>query len=187
MNDLRHLRYFRYFTLFLAINMICCIGVAVYLNSFDFKDVVKEKSVPTKKLTRSAYLIPVRMSWYGEEFDGKPTASGEIFDMSASSVAHVSLPFGKNLRFFNPENRRWCEAEINDSGPFDPELLPDLKPHPQRQFDASKALAECLGFVRNGVIDLFVTAVSDDDPLTREEIFSDEVTKSGDRFTQSVN
>lgn len=127
-------------------------------------------------------LIPVRVSWYGEKFHGRSTASGEKFDMNLLSVAHTSIPFGTRVRFLNPTTDKWCDATVNDSGPFDPNSLPNLEPHPRRQFDASKALANCLGFAEKGVADLYVIGLPSREPLTHKEVHSKKITRSDDRF-----
>jgi rare lipoprotein A len=57
-------------------------------------------------------------SWYGKEFHGKPTASGEIYDMYAVSAAHKTLPLGTYVRVHNKKNDRTLELRINDRGPF---------------------------------------------------------------------
>ncbi|GAB4389569.1 MAG: septal ring lytic transglycosylase RlpA family protein [Thermodesulfovibrionales bacterium] len=57
-------------------------------------------------------------SWYGPDFHGRPTASGEIFDMHGLTCANKSLPFGTRLEVTNPENGRSAEVVVNDRGPF---------------------------------------------------------------------
>ncbi len=60
----------------------------------------------------------VLASWYGAEFHGRPTASGEPFDMYALTCAHREFPFGTMLRVSNPSNNRMVECTVNDRGPF---------------------------------------------------------------------
>lgn len=60
----------------------------------------------------------VTASWYGKEFNGKRTASGERFDMYAMTCAHRTLPFGTKLRVTNPENNKSVIVIVNDRGPF---------------------------------------------------------------------
>ena len=80
-------------------------------------------------------------SWYGEEFDGKKTASGQIYDMSAATAAHPSLPFGSLLRLTNPKTGHSQLVRINDRGPF----IGD------REIDVSFLVASRLGLVECGV------------------------------------
>lgn len=57
-------------------------------------------------------------SWYGRPFDGRATASGEIYDMEAMTAAHRTLPFGTLLRVLNLDNGRSTVVRVNDRGPF---------------------------------------------------------------------
>lgn len=57
-------------------------------------------------------------SWYGEQFHGKPTASGEIYDMYGMTAAHRELPLGTVAEVENLENGRTVRVTINDRGPF---------------------------------------------------------------------
>lgn len=57
-------------------------------------------------------------SWYGHPFDGRPTASGEIFDMEKKTAAHRTLPFGTVVRVRSLSNEKTAEVRINDRGPF---------------------------------------------------------------------
>ncbi len=59
-----------------------------------------------------------RASWYGKDFHGKKTSSGEIYDMYAMTAAHKTLPLGTRVRVRNIENGRRIEVRINDRGPF---------------------------------------------------------------------
>jgi rare lipoprotein A len=57
-------------------------------------------------------------SWYGKDFDGRKTASGEIYDMNAMTAAHKILPLGTWVRVTNLENGKSATVRINDRGPF---------------------------------------------------------------------
>lgn len=65
-------------------------------------------------------------SWYGEDFHGRPTSNGEIYDMYAISAAHKTLPLGTYVRVRNLENRKSLIVRINDRGPFVPGRIIDL-------------------------------------------------------------
>jgi rare lipoprotein A len=58
-------------------------------------------------------------SWYGKEFHGNKTASGEVFDMNGFSAAHRTLPFGTTIRVTNLDNFKSIKVTINDRGPSD--------------------------------------------------------------------
>lgn len=89
-------------------------------------------------------------SWYGGPFHGRQTASGEIFDAAAISVAHPSLPFGTLVRITNMRNNRMAVAVVNDRGPY----------AEGRIVDCSEALARALGFARRGLVRVRLEVVS---------------------------
>ncbi len=57
-------------------------------------------------------------SWYGRKFQGKPTASGEPYDMYAMTAAHKTMPIPSYARVRNPANGREVIVRVNDRGPF---------------------------------------------------------------------
>ena len=65
-------------------------------------------------------------SWYGRKFHGRPTASGEPYDMYAMSAAHPTLPIPSYARIRNPANGREVVVRINDRGPFHRGRIVDL-------------------------------------------------------------
>jgi len=65
-------------------------------------------------------------SWYGKQFQGKLTASGEPFDMEKMTAAHRTLPFGAKVRVQNLVNDKTTEVRINDRGPFVGDRIIDL-------------------------------------------------------------
>jgi rare lipoprotein A len=65
-------------------------------------------------------------SWYGKPFHGKPTASGEVYDMHAMSAAHKTMPLPSYARVRNPANGREVIVRVNDRGPFKPGRIIDL-------------------------------------------------------------
>ena len=80
-------------------------------------------------------------SWYGGKFQGRRTASGEIFDTHGLTAAHRSLPFGTRVLVTNLENGRSVEVRINDRGPF----------VAGRVIDLSLAAARAIGLAGRGV------------------------------------
>jgi len=80
-------------------------------------------------------------SWYGGKFQGRRTASGEIFDTRQLTAAHKSLPFGTRVLVTNLENGRSVEVRINDRGPF----------VAGRVIDLSLAAASAIGLAGRGV------------------------------------
>ena len=65
-------------------------------------------------------------SWYGQIFDGKPTASGEPYDMYDMTAAHLTLPMGSYVRVTNLRNGRAVVVRVNDRGPVVPGRIIDL-------------------------------------------------------------
>jgi rare lipoprotein A len=80
-------------------------------------------------------------SWYGPTFQGRTTASGELYDMTAFTAAHISLPFGAMVRLINTRNGKSAVVRINDRGPF----------VGGREIDVSYQAAEKLGLISRGV------------------------------------
>lgn len=80
-------------------------------------------------------------SWYGEDFDGKPTASGEPFNMYDFTAAHPTLPLGTFVKVTNLRNRRAVVVRINDRGPI----------VPGRIIDVSYGAAKVLKFHTKGI------------------------------------
>jgi len=103
-------------------------------------------SVQTKSEVRKqagkpkAYQIGTA-SWYGEYFDGKPTASGEPYDMYDMTAAHLTLPLGSLVRVTNLRNGRAVVVRVNDRGPIVPGRIIDL----------SYSAAEALQFRQRGL------------------------------------
>ncbi|MBN2811103.1 MAG: septal ring lytic transglycosylase RlpA family protein [Spirochaetales bacterium] len=85
--------------------------------------------------------LDASISWYGADFHGRPTSSGEIFDMNAMTAAHKTLPFGTMLEVVNLDNKKKAVVRVNDRGPF----VDD------RELDVSKAAAEQLGIIESGL------------------------------------
>jgi rare lipoprotein A len=79
-----------------------------------------------KRRASAPPAIPVKIghtetgiaSWYGHPFDGRPSASGEIYNMDAMVAAHRTMPFGTWVRVYNLGNGKTVEVRIIDRGPF---------------------------------------------------------------------
>jgi rare lipoprotein A len=80
-------------------------------------------------------------SWYGDDFHGRLTANGEVFDKDAISAAHPTLPLPSYVRVTNLANRRSIIVRVNDRGPY----------HGNRVIDVSHKAASLLGFRENGI------------------------------------
>lgn len=74
-------------------------------------------------------------SWYGREFHGKTTASGENFDMYDMTAAHKTLPFGTIIEVKNLETGQTARVRVNDRGPYRGERIIDLSYNAARNLD----------------------------------------------------
>lgn len=92
-------------------------------------------------------------SFYGEAFNGKPTANGEIFNMNAYTAAHKTLPFGTFVEVTNLENGKKVIVRINDRGPF----------IGNREIDLSKAAAGVLDMLAQGVVRVKIKKINTND------------------------
>jgi rare lipoprotein A len=95
-------------------------------------------------------------SWYGgkDGFEGKPTASGEIFDGAKMTAAHRTLPLSTWVDAVNTANGKSVRVKINDRGPF-------IK---GRILDLSRVAAETLGAIGPGTVPVRITIVAPGPP-----------------------
>lgn len=134
----------------LAMAFVVSVGVAQGPNgSGSAKTAVSEAAI--EKSMREAVVPPARTSvrpyqvgtasWYGQDFEGKATASGEPYNMYEMTAAHPSLPLGTYVKVTNLHNRRAVIVRINDRGPI----------VPGRIIDVSYGAAKALNFQARGV------------------------------------
>jgi rare lipoprotein A len=83
-----------------------------------------------------------KASYYGNEFDGRKTANGEIFRQSKLTAAHRTLPFGTMVTVKNLANGRTVTVRITDRGPFAAGRIIDL----------SRAAAQAIDMIKQGVV-----------------------------------
>ncbi|AZA62785.1 MULTISPECIES: septal ring lytic transglycosylase RlpA family protein [Chryseobacterium] len=81
-------------------------------------------------------------SYYHDKFNGRKTASGEVFDNSKLTAAHRTLPFGTEVKVTNLNNGKEVIVTINDRGPF----------HSSRALDMSRAAFDEIGNTDRGTI-----------------------------------
>ncbi len=84
-------------------------------------------------------------SWYGDQFNGRPTSTGEIFDMHALTAAHKTLPLPGLVEVTNLANGRTVVLRVNDRGPFVDDRIIDLSRGAAEELDL---LARGVGRVR---------------------------------------
>jgi len=101
-------------------------------------------------------------SWYGEKFQGKPTASGEPFDMYAYTTAHRTLPFGTILIVTNLSNQKSVEVRVNDRGPVKKNRIVDL----------SYQAAKVIGIIEEGVGEVSIMLKDKEETSSKKNILS---------------
>ena len=102
-------------------------------------------------------------SWYGDEFAGKLTANGEIFDPTKITAAHKTLPMPSVVRVTNLDNGRSLVVRINDRGPFVAGRIIDL----------SREAARLIGFKDAGIAKVRVQI------LTEQSLRLEELARRG--------
>lgn len=103
-------------------------------------------SLMTIKRTKKAIFTS---SFYGPKFHGKPTASGEIFNMYGDSAAHKELPLGTILNVTYLKTGKSVIVKVNDRGPF---IV-------GRDLDLSYGAAKKIGLVNDGVGEVKITVI----------------------------
>ncbi len=123
--------------------------------------------ITTPSTRRGAAPVPAHIvqgeegiaSWYGHPYHGRPTASGEIYNMYDMTAAHRTLPFGTQVRVHDLENGRDTEVRINDRGPFVEGRIIDL----------SYAAAQAMGMPGTARVRLEILGLA---PTTEAGIFA---------------
>lgn len=133
----------------------CLLPIAFYLSSctaarYETVLVTPSATPPEKKVEKEQETQgfeafkgdrkKVVASWYGPDFHGRPTSSGELFNMYALTCAHREYPFGTKLKVVNLQNNKDVECVVNDRGPF----------IPGRDLDLSYAAAKKIDLVGPG-------------------------------------
>jgi len=91
-------------------------------------------------------------SWYGDQFHGAKTSSGETYDRDLFTAAHRALPFGTIVKVTNIKNGRSAFVKINDRGPH----------KTSRKLDLSYVAAKKLGMINDGVVRIRLEIIEDD-------------------------
>ncbi|GHV32755.1 hypothetical protein AGMMS4952_23730 [Spirochaetia bacterium] len=126
-----------FFIVFLVLAAFCTLRA---------QDITINETPPLSGSNSAAFREDGIASWYGTEFEGHPTASGELFNPSQMTAAHPSLPFGTMLRVTNIQNRKQVIVRVNDRGPF----------VNTRIIDVSRAAAEVLDMISTGTAPVIV-------------------------------
>ena len=110
---------------------------------------VLEKLTAVASNTVSKFKQTGLASWYGRQFHGKKTASGETFNMNAMTAAHRSLPLNCYIRVTNKDNGKSVIVKVNDRGPF----------NGNRVLDLSYGAAQAIGITQRGTGNVIIERV----------------------------
>ena len=140
---------------FLAILLLVHCSSAPRYTSADAKKVATKKNSSSPRLnTKNSFnkhrkTIKGVSSFYAEDFHGKLTANGEVYDMYGLTAAHKTLPLNTIVRVTNISNEKSLILRINDRGPY-------VK---GRILDCSYGAAKKLGFVNDGTADVKIEVI----------------------------
>src|SRR5215470_3221843 len=87
---------------------------------------IQQKPEASKQAGKAKPYQVGTASWYGEFFDGKPTASGEPYDMYDMTAASLTIPLGTYVKVTNLHNGKAVVVKVNDRGPVVPGRIIDL-------------------------------------------------------------
>jgi rare lipoprotein A len=104
----------------------------------------KKKDTSSTSAKTGEYSETGIASYYGDKYEGRPTASGEKFRQQLLTAAHRTLPFGTMVTVTNLKNDKKIRVRINDRGPF----------KEGRIIDVTRKGAEMLDFVRDGLVEV---------------------------------
>ena len=102
----------------------------------------EEQQPSQARIKDNAQVVKIeygKASYYADKFQGKPTASGELYDRNKLTAAHKSLPFGTLCRVTNTANKKTVTIRINDRGPFIRGRIIDLSYQAMRLLDGIRA------------------------------------------------
>jgi len=115
----------------------------LYVSLFTVVSCAPSKYDVQQGKTTNYFLVA---SWYGPDFYGRPTSSGEIYNMNALTCAHKEYPFGTKLKVTNTSNNKSVTCIVNDRGPF-------IK---GRDIDLSYAAAKEIDLVGPGIASVLI-------------------------------
>lgn len=129
----------------LSVYMVGCSAAARFSGSGPSPEsATSESPTPTRFSGHVLLTVEGMASYYSVGFNGKRTASGEIFNKNAFTAAHKEFPFGTLLRVTNLSNNESVEVTVNDRGPFKKGRIIDL----------SEAAARAIGMIQSGTAEV---------------------------------
>ena len=114
-------------------------------------------------------------SWYGEDFNGKPTANGERYEMNTLTAAHRTLPLPCIVKVTNLQNGRAVVVRVNDRGPYVKDRIIDL----------SKRGAQILGYLGQGTTRVRVEIMAKESKALKAAMLGQE-TPAGEALAASA-
>ena len=111
-----------------------------------------------------------KASWYGEKYNGRRTASGDVFNMNKNTAAHKSLPFNTIVRVTNTKNNKSEWVRINDR----------LPRSSKREIDLSKSIAQKLGMINDGIAEVKIELLAFDGMEYKSNPFKSKITSKED-------
>ncbi len=132
--------------IFLLISLVGCSSAPRFFSNRSAVIDIKSHSAPLRysDIPDSSHVIETETgiaSFYSDEFNGKPTYSGTIYNMNGLSAAHPTYPMGTIIRVTNLSNMKSVVIEVNDRMPL----------HPDRIIDLSLGTARVLGMENKGL------------------------------------
>ena len=112
---------------------------------------------PAAKPDDNSVVIEGEASYYGDQFHGKKTANGEIFDMNKMTAASKELPLGSKATVTNEETGKSVDVKINDRGPYAED----------RVLDVSKGAAKKLDMIDEGTAPVTIEVDPDKQPTDK--------------------
>ncbi len=138
---------YRFWLVFVLGVLLACSGCSGSTHRKGYTRVTKSSRV--QKKAEIGYTFTGDASYYGKGFDGKKTASGEIFDRNAMTCAHRSLPFGTKLKVVRVKTGASVVVRVNDRGPY----------AKRRVLDLSEAAGKVLGLDKAGHAQVTATVI----------------------------
>ncbi|MFQ6605211.1 MAG: septal ring lytic transglycosylase RlpA family protein [Fidelibacterota bacterium] len=126
-----------FITIFALLLIQSCSNAPRYTSTTSPRKATSREKMKSRSIKKVYYGIS---SFYAEDFHGKLTANGEVYDMYGLTAAHKTLPLNTIVRVTNLENNKSITLRINDRGPY----------IPGRILDCSYGAAVKLGFVNQG-------------------------------------
>jgi rare lipoprotein A len=118
--------------------LLFCLFLLFSLSSCD------ELFAPLEEESAGAYTEEGIASYYADKYEGRPTASGEIFRQGLLTAAHKTLPFGTMVTVTNLKNGKKVRVKINDRGSFVAGRIIDLTSRGAKELD----------FIRDGIVNV---------------------------------